>query len=111
MYYHNGYFDNDEMIYNELKQHSPKLILAALGSPRQEKFIYSAKSKLNPALMIGIGGSLDVWSGAVKRAPKIFQKLGLEWLYRTACQPSRLKRIFPALPLFLIRVLNYKERL
>ena len=111
VYYHNGYFDNDEMIYNELKQHSPKLILAALGSPRQEKFIYSAKSKLNPALMIGIGGSLDVWSGAVKRAPKIFQKLGLEWLYRTACQPSRLKRIFPALPLFLIRVLNYKERL
>lgn len=111
VYYHNGYFDNDEAIYSELKKYSPKLILVALGSPRQEKFIYTAKTKLNPALMIGIGGSLDVWSGTVKRAPKIFQVLGLEWLYRTACQPSRLKRIFPTLPLFLIRVLNYKDKI
>lgn len=111
VYYHNGYFDNDEEIYSELKNYSPKLILVALGSPRQEKFIYTAKSKLNPALMVGIGGSLDVWSGTVKRAPKIFQALGLEWLYRTACQPSRFKRIFPTLPLFLIKVLNYKDKI
>ena len=111
VYYHNGYFDNDDEIYGELKKRSPKLILIALGSPRQEKFIYEAKNRLNPALMIGIGGSLDVWSGSVKRAPKIFQTLGLEWLYRTVTQPSRFKRIFPALPLFLIKVLNYKDRI
>ena len=111
VYYHNGYFDNDEEIYSELKKHSPKLILIAMGSPRQEKFIYEAKKKLNPALMVGIGGSLDVWSGFVKRAPKIYQVLGLEWLYRTITQPSRFKRIFPTLPLFLIRVLNYKEKI
>ena len=111
VYYHNGYFDNDEEIYSELKNHSPKLILIAMGSPRQEKFIYEAKKKLNPALMVGIGGSLDVWSGYVKRAPKIYQVLGLEWLYRTVTQPSRFKRIFPTLPLFLIRVLNYKEKI
>lgn len=111
VYYHNGYFDNDEEIYSELKNHFPKLILIAMGSPRQEKFIYEAKKKLNPALMVGIGGSLDVWSGFVKRAPKIYQILGLEWLYRTITQPSRFKRIFPTLPLFLIRVLNYKEKI
>ena len=111
VYYHNGYFDNDEEIYSELKNHSPKLILIAMGSPRQEKFIYEAKKKLNPALMVGIGGSLDVWSGFVKRAPKIYQVLGLEWLYRTITQPSRFKRIFPTLPLFLIRVLYYKEKI
>lgn len=111
VYYHNGYFDNDEEIYSELKNHSPKLILIAMGSPRQEKFIYEAKKKLNPALMVGIGGSLDVWSGYVKRAPKIYQVLGLEWLYRTITQPSRFKRIFPTLPLFLIKVLNYKEKI
>lgn len=111
VYYHNGYFDNDEEIYSELKNHSPKLILIAMGSPRQEKFIYEAKKKLNPALMVGIGGSLDVWSGFVKRAPKIYQVLGLEWLYRTITQPSRFKRIFPTLPLFLIKVLNYKEKI
>ena len=111
VYYHNGYFDNDDTIYGELKKHSPKLILIALGSPRQEKFIYEAKNKLNPALMIGIGGSLDVWSGSVRRAPKLFQKTGTEWLYRTITQPSRFKRIFPTLPLFLIKVLNYRDKI
>lgn len=108
VYYHNGYFENDEQIYLELVSKSPKLILVAMGSPRQEKFIYDAKKVLKPALMIGIGGSLDVWSGNVKRAPRILQKLGLEWLYRTMLQPSRIKRIFPTLPLFLIKAFNYK---
>ena len=108
VYYHNGYFDNDSEIYDELNSKSPRLILVAMGSPRQEKFIYNAKRFLKPALMIGIGGSLDVWSGAIKRAPMFFQKLGLEWLYRTVSQPERFKRIFPTLPLFLIKAFNYK---
>ena len=108
MYYHNGYFDNNEEIYNELSKKSPKLVLVAMGSPKQEKFIYNAKKLLKPCLMIGIGGSLDIWSGNTKRAPKIFQILGLEWLYRTITQPERLKRIFPTLPLFVIKAFNYK---
>ena len=58
--------------------------------------------------MIGIGGSLDVWSGKVKRAPNAFQALGLEWLYRTISQPARIKRIFPTLPMFIIKAINYK---
>lgn len=111
VYYRDGYFNNDEEIYNELRAKSPKLILVALGSPKQEFFIYNAKKVLNPSLMIGIGGSLDVWSGETKRAPKIFQILGLEWLYRTIAQPSRFKRIFPALPLFIIKVLSNKEKI
>ena len=110
VYYHDGYFKDDKPIYNELKSKAPKLILVALGSPRQEQFIYNAKRILNPALMIGVGGSLDVWSGTVKRAPKIFQVLGLEWLYRTVTQPSRFKRIFPTLPLFILKVINYKDK-
>lgn len=108
VYYRNGYFDNDNDIYEILKSKSPKLVLAAMGAPRQEKFIYNAKKILKPCLMIGIGGSLDVWSGNVKRAPKVFQKLGLEWLYRTLSQPSRFKRIFPALPIFLLKALKYR---
>ena len=108
VYYHNGYFDDDTTIYNEINSKSPKLILVAMGSPRQEKFIYNAKNILKPALMIGIGGSLDVWSGTVKRAPKLFQDLGIEWLYRTLTHPSRLKRIFPTLPMFLLKAINYK---
>ncbi len=108
VYYHNGYFDNDTKIYEELQAKSPKLVLVAMGSPRQEQFIYNAKKILKPALMIGIGGSLDVWSGEIKRAPRVFQKFGLEWLYRTATQPKRIKRIFPTLPLFIIKAINYK---
>lgn len=108
VYYHNGYFDNDNEIYEEINTKSPRLILVAMGSPRQEQFIYNAKKVLKPTLMIGIGGSLDVWSGMVKRAPKIFQILGLEWLYRTLSQPSRIKRIFPTLPMFIIKAFNYK---
>lgn len=108
VYYHNGYFSNDEEIYNELNNKCPKLILVAMGSPRQEQFIYNAKKVLKPALMVGIGGSLDVWSGTVKRAPKIFQILGLEWLYRTATQPERIKRIFPTLPLFILKAIRGK---
>ena len=110
VYSHNGYFSDDNEIYSQLKEKSPRLILIAMGSPRQERFISGAKSVLNPALMVGIGGSLDVWSGAVKRAPEIYQKLGLEWLYRTVTQPERFKRIFPALPLFLLKVIMYKEK-
>ena len=109
VYYHNGYFDNNEEIYNSLKEANARLVLVALGSPKQEFFIYKAKQVLPPCLMIGIGGSLDVWSGNVKRAPKIYQKLCLEWLYRTICQPERLKRIFPTIPLFLWKVITYKK--
>ena len=110
VYYHDGYFNSNEEILNELKLRNAKLILVALGSPKQEKFINEAKSILKDGLMIGVGGSFDVWSGMVQRAPKIYQKLGLEWLYRTIKQPERFKRIFPALPLFVLKVLDYKFR-
>ncbi len=108
VYYHNGYFDDNNLIYNDIISKNAKLILVALGSPKQEFFIYNAKRILPPCLMVGIGGSLDVWSGEVKRAPKIWQKLGLEWLYRTISQPERFKRIFPALPMFLLKAITYK---
>ncbi len=107
-YYHDGYFDEWDEIMDELKNSSSKLILVALGSPKQEKFVYEAKKRLDSGLMIGVGGSFDVWSGVVERAPEIYQKLGLEWLYRTIKQPERFKRIFPALPLFVLKVLKYR---
>lgn len=109
VYCHNGYFEDDNKIYEEINLKSPKLILVALGSPRQERFIYNAKKVLKPALMIGIGGSLDVWSGNIKRAPKLFRIIGMEWLYRTITQPSRIKRIFPTLPVFLIKSITKRS--
>lgn len=106
VYYHNGYFSDEQRVIKELKRAVPKLVLVALGSPAQEYFIENARKELPSALMIGVGGSFDVWSGNVKRAPEFFQKCGLEWLYRTIKEPKRFKRIFPALPLFLFQVVK-----
>lgn len=108
VYCHDGYFDNVEEIYSEVTASNPDLILVALGSPKQEFFISNIKNNLPKSVMIGLGGSFDVWAGTVKRAPVIYQKLGLEWLYRTIKEPQRFSRIFPTLPLFILKVL--KER-
>lgn len=107
-YAHDGYFKVDDEILNELKIRQPRLVLCALGSPKQEEFILKAKELLPDALFVGVGGSFDVWSGVVERAPEIYQKLGLEWLYRTVKEPKRFKRIFPTLPLFVLKVLREK---
>lgn len=107
-YAHDGYFRDDDEILNELKIRQPRLVLCALGSPKQEEFILKAKKLLPDALFVGVGGSFDVWSGVVERAPEIYQKLGLEWLYRTVKEPKRFKRIFPTLPLFVLKVLREK---
>ena len=109
VYTHNGFFSDDERVLQEIKQKNPRLILVALGSPKQEHFINRLKELLPNAVMIGVGGSFDVWSGYVQRAPEIYQKLGLEWLYRTVKEPKRFKRIFPTLPNFLLHVLISKK--
>ena len=108
VYSQDGYFKDNERVLAELKESGARLILVALGSPKQEKFIQKSRTILNHGLMIGVGGSFDVWSGMVERAPLIYQKLGIEWLYRTIKQPERFKRIFPTLPLFVLRVIKEK---
>ncbi len=109
VYSKDGYFNDRGKILTELKEKSPNLVLVALGSPKQEDFIKEARSLLPQAVMIGVGGSFDIWSGEVQRAPEIYQKLGLEWLYRTIKEPQRIKRIFPTLPRFLFRVILSKK--
>ena len=105
VYKHNGYFDDEDVIITELLEKKPKVVFVALGVPRQEFFIEKVRTRKDDIILIGVGGSFDVWSGFTKRAPKIWQKLGLEWLYRTIKQPERFKRIFPTLPLFLFKVI------
>ena len=108
VYVQDGYFADEDKVLEELKISGAKLVLAALGSPKQEIFIKKAQISMSDAVLIGIGGSFDVWSGEVKRAPEIYQKLGLEWLYRTIKEPKRFKRIFPTLPLFIMKVVQEK---
>jgi N-acetylglucosaminyldiphosphoundecaprenol N-acetyl-beta-D-mannosaminyltransferase len=110
IYHHDGFFQDAEPIKEELRRLQPQILLAALGSPKQEEFIYSLKEILPNTLMLGVGGSFDVWAGEVARAPEIWQKLGLEWLYRTIKEPKRFKRIFPVLPLFVISVIMEKMK-
>ena len=105
VYTQDGYFDNVNDVYWGLGEKNPQLVLVALGAPKQEEFIQNYRKDHPETVMIGVGGSFDVWSGEVERAPKIYQDLGLEWLYRTVKQPERFKRIFPNLPIFLLRVL------
>lgn len=100
-----GYFENVAEVIDKMAKTQPQLVLVALGAPRQDEFIIEARKSCPNSLMIGVGGSFDVWSGLVERAPKICQKLGLEWLYRTIKEPQRFKRIFPTIPNFLIKVL------
>ena len=109
VYSHDGYFNDEDEIIEGLAYSKPDIILVALGSPKQEFFIKKLKPKLPKSVMIGLGGSFDVWAGVVKRAPMIWRKLGLEWLYRTLKEPERFRRIFPTLPLFVVKV--FKERL
>jgi len=106
-----GYFrqDEEEQIVQEIAEKQPHLLFVALGAPRQEQWMAKYRDQLNASLMMGVGGSFDVISGKVKRAPAIWQKLHLEWFYRLMCQPSRWKRQV-AIPRFVLTVLREKWR-
>ena len=79
---------------SEILAFSPHILFVCLGYPRQEEYILSHKSEL-ACLCAGLGGSLDVWSGRVSRAPVLLQKHGLEWVYRTLKEPRRISRLVP----------------
>jgi len=90
VYTQDGYFEDTRRVFDELVKNAPDFVLVALGSPKQEEFIYEFRKNSPQTLMIGVGGSFDVWSGEVQRAPEIYQKTGTEWLYRTVKEPKRI---------------------
>jgi N-acetylglucosaminyldiphosphoundecaprenol N-acetyl-beta-D-mannosaminyltransferase len=102
-----GYFKEEEIpsIIEEINESKANILLVALGAPRQEAFIEKYKGQFSTVrVAIGVGGSLDGMAGIVKRAPKIYQNLGLEWFYRLVRQPTRFKRML-ILPQFLLKIL------
>lgn len=107
---HHGFFEpkDDIKIVNEIASLSPDVLVVALGAPKAEFWIHTFKNSLNARVAIGVGGSLDTIAGTVKRAPVIWQKLNLEWLYRLIKQPSRWKRQL-ILPRFAMKALFFKE--
>lgn len=106
-----GYFDaeKEQQIIKDINEKKPDLLFVCLGFPKQELWIDAHKHELCAKVCMGIGGSLDVFAGTVKRAPEGFQKLGLEWLYRLIKQPSRFIRML-ALPKFGFTVLLHGKK-
>lgn len=103
---HDGYFQGaeEQSILENIKESEARLVLVAMGVPRQEYFIELARQSASQAVFIGVGGSFDVWSGQKMRAPAIFQRYHLEWLYRLLSEPWRFKRMSMALPEFAWQV-------
>ena len=106
-----GYIEDDAQLLTRIREVRPDLLLVCLGAPRQELWMHAHAGMEEVGLMIGLGGCLDLMAGHVKRAPVLWQKWGLEWLYRLCQEPSRITRMI-RLPkiLFLAWIARAKER-
>lgn len=107
---HIGYKNHEEelRVVEAINNSKPDIIFVGLGFPKQEIWISENKNRIYGKVVIGNGGTMDILAGNTKRAPEIFQKLGLEWFYRLLKEPSRIKRQM-ALPKFILSVLFDKE--
>ena len=107
-----GYFKKEgaesDAVIDKINSANTDILFVCLGVPAQEKWIMANRDKLkNVGLIMGLGGSLDSYAGTVKRAPKIFIKLGLEWFYRLIKEPKRIGRMMK-LPKFVFGTIFYK---
>lgn len=98
---HDGYFQEDAPVTEEIKAAAPDVLFVCLGAPKQERWMCQNGPATGAHLAIGLGGSLDVFAGTVERAPQKWQDLGLEWLYRLIKEPNRIGRM-AKLPLVLV---------
>lgn len=104
----NGYVTDKDKVFDEIVKLEPDIVLVALGIPLQEMLIYKHLNRFKKGIFVGVGGSFDVMSGMKKKAPKIFIKLNLEWLYRIMKEPKRLKRFYDSNVKFLFRIKKYR---
>lgn len=116
---HDGYFKGthtgsvgdleERAVIDEINKSNADILFVGLGAPKQELWIDENKDKLNCKVIIGNGGTIDILAQRVKRAPEIYQKLGLEWLYRLSKDPKRIKRQM-VIPLFILTILFSREK-
>jgi len=106
---HNGYFDinNCKELLEDINKKIPFAVFVAMGAPRQELFIAKYMENLNASVFMGVGGSFDNYAGIIKRAPKWMINIGVEWLYRVAKEPFRIKRL-SVIPKFILNVFANK---
>lgn len=108
--YSDGYVQDKDLVFENMKKLSPDIIMVALGVPAQEILIGKHYKDFSKGIFIGVGGTFDVISGTVKRAPKIFQKLNLEWLYRIAGDKTRMKRFYDSNVKFIFEVKKLSKK-
>ncbi len=104
----------NEKILNKINEKKPDVLWVAMTAPKQEIWVYKNREKLNAKLVASVGATFDFFAGTKKRAPKLFQKTGFEWLHRTFQEPIRMgKRYlkgFPAFLCFLFKSIGKKSR-
>lgn len=111
--YRNGYFslEDEKKIQEDIKERKPDFVFVGITSPKKEYIIQSFMDNGINTVFMGVGGSFDVLSGHIKRAPLWMQKLNLEWLFRVVNEPKRLfKRYFVGNVTFIKRVLDEKRK-
>ena len=106
---HDGYFKDDEPVVAAIRESGADCVFVCLGAPKQEKWMKKNGAATGAKLLCGLGGSIDVFSGTVERAPKFWCDHNLEWFYRLCKEPRRIKRMMK-LPLFLVHVRQEKRR-
>lgn len=108
--YQDGYIKNKDEVFEQMVELKPDVVLVALGIPAQEQLIYKHYDKFDKGIFVGVGGSFDVLSGTKKRAPKIYIKLNLEWLYRITKEPKRIKRFYVSNVKFISKIRKMKRQ-
>jgi N-acetylglucosaminyldiphosphoundecaprenol N-acetyl-beta-D-mannosaminyltransferase len=105
-----GYFppESDEVVGHEVAAAKPDVLFVAMGIPRQEQFIRATQDIIQAPVAMGVGGSLDVFSGRTKRAPVFMQRLQLEWLWRVLLNPKKFSKVM-CLPQFVWLVLKSRR--
>ena len=106
---HDGYFQDAAPVVEAVKAAQADVVFVCLGAPKLERWMAEYGPATGAHLLVGLGGVLDVYAGNVKRAPAVWQKLGLEWCYRLLHQPSRIGRM-AKLPLFLVEAAQEKRK-
>jgi len=106
---HDGYFEEDGPVVEEIRASGADVVFVGLGAPKQELWMAKNGAATGAKLLAGLGGSLNVFAGVTRRAPDLWVKLGLEWLYRLLKEPWRFRRMC-RLPLFLCSAVGARLR-
>lgn len=106
----NGYVEDKDAVFEEIRKLNPDVVLVALGIPAQEMLIRKHYDAFEKGIFVGVGGAFDVLSGTKKRAPQFFVDHNLEWLYRIVSEPQRIKRFYKSNVRYLRIIRKLKER-